>query len=97
VALVLLVSGAYAFKEQLANPIQAGSWGLLFAAVLIAAAITLLYCLLDPGKRIHLRVLPHSAPLAARQKSGRMGAERARHLREPAQRRRYIDSTLIRL
>ena len=50
----LLAVGAYLIQQQFANPVQAQSAELVFSALLIATAVTLLYCLLYPfGKRWH--------------------------------------------
>jgi hypothetical protein len=57
VALSLLALGGYLIDEQFENPVEAQSVGLLFAALLIATSITLLYCLLHPSRKSR----PHSA------------------------------------
>jgi hypothetical protein len=55
VALSLLALGGYLIGEQFENPVQAQSVGLLFAALLIATSITLLYCLLHPSRKVRRR------------------------------------------
>jgi hypothetical protein len=44
-------------EKQFENPVEAQSVGLLFAAPLIATAITLLYCLLHPSGNLPRRRL----------------------------------------
>ncbi len=55
-AFSLLALGGYLIEKQFENPVAAQSVGLLFAALLIATAITLLYCLLHPSKKLRRRV-----------------------------------------
>jgi hypothetical protein len=55
VALSLLALGAYLIAEQFENPVEAQSEGLLFAALLIATSVTLLYCLLHPSRKFRRR------------------------------------------
>src|ERR1700730_8374321 len=55
VALSLLALGGYLIAEQFENPVEAQSVGLLFAALLIATSITLLYCLLHPSRKSRRR------------------------------------------
>ena len=54
-ALSLLVLGGYLIAEQFRDPVQAGASELLFAALLIATAVTLLYCLLHPSRKLQPR------------------------------------------
>ena len=56
VAFSLLALGSYLIAQQLENPVEAQPVGLLFAALLIATATTLLYCLLHPSRRPRPRV-----------------------------------------
>jgi hypothetical protein len=56
VAFLLLALGSYLIEQQLENPVEAQSIVLLFAALLIATAITLLYCLLHPSRKSRRRV-----------------------------------------
>ena len=55
VALSLLALGGYLIGEQFENPVQAQSVVLLFAALLVATSITLLYCLLHPSRKLRRR------------------------------------------
>jgi hypothetical protein len=55
-AFSLLAWGSYLIQQQFENPVNAQSLGLLFAALLIATAITLLYCLLHPSRKSRRRV-----------------------------------------
>ena len=50
-ALVLLTLGGYLVEQQFANPVQDQSAALLFAALLIATATTLLYFLVHSSRR----------------------------------------------
>lgn len=54
-ALSLLALGGYLIAEQFRDPVQAGASELLFAALLIATAVTLLYCLLHPSRKLQPR------------------------------------------
>ena len=54
--LSMLALGGYLIADELQNPFEAQSVGLLFAAVLIATAITLLFGLLHPSRRPRRRV-----------------------------------------
>jgi hypothetical protein len=56
VAFSLLALGSYLISQLFENPVNAESLGLLFAALLIATAITLLYCLLHPSRKSRRRV-----------------------------------------
>src|SRR5882724_8601675 len=56
VALSLLALGGYLIAEQFENPVEAQPVGLVFAALLIATAITLLYCLLHPSRKFRHRI-----------------------------------------
>jgi uncharacterized membrane protein YbhN (UPF0104 family) len=50
-AFSLLALGSYLIEQEFENPVAAQSAGLLFAALLIATAATLLYCLLHPSRK----------------------------------------------
>jgi hypothetical protein len=52
----LLAAGAYLIEQEFANPVQAQSTELVFSALLIAMAVTLLYCLLHPSRKRWRRV-----------------------------------------
>ena len=52
VAFSLLALGGYLIEQQFENPIQDQSVGLLLAALLIATASTLLYCLLHSSRKL---------------------------------------------
>ena len=58
-AFSLLALGSFIIEEQFRDPVAASSAGLLFASLLIATAITLLYCILRPSKKLRPRA---SAP-----------------------------------
>jgi hypothetical protein len=57
-AFSLLALGGYGIEEQFANPLEAHSAGLLFSALLIATAVTLLYLLLHAFKQPGHRFAP---------------------------------------
>jgi hypothetical protein len=50
-AFSLLALGSYLIEQEFENPVAAQSAGLLFAAMLIATAVTLFYCLLHPSRK----------------------------------------------
>jgi hypothetical protein len=54
-AFSLLALGSYLIEQEFENPVAAQSVGLLFAAMLIATAVTLFYCLLFPSRKPPLR------------------------------------------
>jgi hypothetical protein len=56
VAFALLALGGYLIQQEFENPVKAQSIGLLLAALLIATAITLLYCLLHPSRKSPRRI-----------------------------------------
>src|SRR5712664_1479195 len=56
VGLSLLALGGYLIADQFENPFEAQSIGLLFAALLIATAITVLFGLLHPSRKSRRRV-----------------------------------------
>ena len=60
----LLAMGSYIIEEQFRDPVAANSAALLFASLLIATAITLLYSFLRPSKKVRPRtgVPPHRMP-----------------------------------
>jgi hypothetical protein len=60
VSFSLLALGGYLIEEQFQNPVQAQSVELLVAALLIATATTLLFCLLHSSRRLrhHVAVRP---------------------------------------
>ncbi len=55
-AFSLLALGSYLIEQQFDNPVAAQSIGLLFAALLIATSVTLLYFLLYPSGKARRRV-----------------------------------------
>jgi TRAP-type C4-dicarboxylate transport system permease small subunit len=62
IAFLLLAMGGYLIEELFENPIQDQSAGLLFAALLIATATTLLYFLLHSSRRLRHHVSVASVP-----------------------------------
>lgn len=69
VVLSLLALGGYLIHEQFDNPVQAQPVGLIFAALLISTAITLLYCLLHPSTKVRHRVATWPAASSWEQKT----------------------------
>lgn len=88
VALALLLLGAYTLQQQFADPVEARGTGLLFAAVLIAAAVTLLYCLVHPARRVRHRMIARPIPMPPRNDRVEGHGDPAAH--------RYVDRTRIR-
>lgn len=101
VALSLLALGGYLIQQQFENPVAAQSVGLLLAALLIATATTLLYCLLHPSRKSRRRVAvwPPGASweprtvVVARSSTG----TRTKHRNELPWHGRYEDRTHIRI
>ena len=54
-ALSLLALGGFLIEEEFRDPVAASSVGLVLASLLIATAITLLYCILRPSKKLRPR------------------------------------------
>lgn len=63
-AFSLLALGGYGIEEQFANPVEAQAAGLLFSALLIATAVTLLYCLLYSFRKLGRRIAPWPAGIS---------------------------------
>ncbi len=96
-AAVLLALGAYLLEQEFADPVRAQAAGLLFAAVLIAAAVSLVYCMLRPARKVH-----HCIIVRRIREPGLAATERRTLAwREVAQdsppRVRYVDRTRIRV
>jgi hypothetical protein len=100
-AFSLLALGGYLIEKQFENPVEAQSVGLLFAALLIVTAITLLYCLLHPSRKLRRRVAvwPVGASwerrtvVVARCNTG----TRTKHRSELPWHGRYVDRARIRI
>jgi hypothetical protein len=96
-AFTMLALGGYLIEQQFADPVQAQSVGLVVAALLISTAITLLYCLVHPPRKLGHRAVEWPAAqleektlLVAR--SGSRGPE---DRQEMPLRGRYVDRTRI--
>jgi len=61
-ALALLALGVYLIHDQFADPVQAPAAGLILGALLVATAITVLFALLQPARKLH-------APLMAERRA----------------------------
>jgi hypothetical protein len=101
VAITLLTLGGYLVEQQFANPVQDQSAALLFAALLIATATTLLYFLLHSSRRLH-RHAPVAGVPRLREENPLVVARR--NTGETVQdgvgvplHRRFIDRTVIRI
>lgn len=96
--LSLLALGAYLIEQEFANPMEAQSVGLLLAALLIATAITLLYCLLHPSRKSHRDIAALPA-IVSREKNVAMArsASRTRLVADMPLRGRYVDRARIRI
>jgi hypothetical protein len=68
-AFSLLALGGYLIEQELANPMEARSVGLLVAALLIATAVTLLYCLIHPSRKSRHGVAAWPATVVWEQKN----------------------------
>jgi hypothetical protein len=99
---VLLALGAYILEQEFADPVQAQAAGLLFAAVLIAAAVSLMYCMLHPARKVRHRVIIRRIPTPYWNEPGLSATERRtlawREVDENSLPRiRYVDRTRIRV
>ena len=95
----LLALGGYLIEQEFANPMEAQSVGLVFAALLIATAVTLLYCLLHPSKksRHHIAALPPTVSWEQKNVVVVRSASRTRLAADMSPRGRYVDRASIRL
>jgi hypothetical protein len=96
----LLAVGGYGIEEQFANPVEAQAVGLLFSALLIATAATLLYCLLHPSRKKGHSIALWPAGTSWNEKrvvvaSSAAGSEQNR-MPMPLH-GRYVDRTLLRI
>jgi hypothetical protein len=92
--------GGYGIVQQFADPLEAQSADLPFFALLIATAVTLLYCLLHPSrkKRYGIATRPvtvswaEAVTVVARSASCLEEGHKAIQLH-----RRYVDRALVRI
>ena len=101
-AAVLLALGAYLLEQEFADPVRAQAASLLFAAVLIAAAVSLVYCMLHPARKIRHRVIVRRIPVSYRNDPGLAATERSavawgEVVGDSLPRIRYVDRTRIRV
>jgi hypothetical protein len=98
-AFSLLALGGYGMEEQFANPLEAHPAGLLFSALLIATAVTLLYLLLRPFRQIANPAASWPACISWEEEGAVVIS--ARHTYENRQpvplHGRYIDRALVRI
>ena len=97
----LLALGGYLIAKQFENSIEAQSLGLLFAALLIATAITLLYCLLHPSRKLRHNVAVWPAGVSWERRAAMVArcntGTRMKHRSEPPWHGRYVDRTRVRI
>jgi hypothetical protein len=99
-AFSLLAGGGYLIQQQFANPVEAQSTELVFSALLIATAVTLLYCLLHPSRNRWHRIAAWPSAISwgeekvvvARAASRLNGSQK----NLPVQ-NRYVDHALVRI
>ena len=100
-AFALLALGGYLIDQQFENPVEAQSIGLLFAALLIATAITLLYCLLHPCRKSRRRVAMWPAGASWERRTAVVArcttGTRTKHRGDLPLHGRYVDRTRIRI
>src|ERR1700730_13102151 len=101
VSFSLLALGGYLIQKQFRNPVQAQSVELLLAALLIATATTLLFCLLHSSRRLRHHVAAWPLPTSGEKKTIVVArcnteAERADPTGRPLH-RHFIDRTVIRI
>lgn len=94
----LFALGGYLIEQEFADPMEARSAGLLVAALLIATAVTLLYCLLHPSRKSRHAVAVWPATVARDQKNVWIArsASRTRQTDIPIP-GRYVDRARIRI
>lgn len=101
-ALALLALGAYLIHDQFADPVQAPAAGLILGALLVATAMTLLFALLQPARKLQTpviaerRAMPQSKEgIVVLARSGCLALPWNDGCQEP-QHRRYVDHMRIR-
>ena len=99
VAFSLLALGSYLIEQQFENSAEAQSMGLLFAALLIATAVSLLYCVLHPSRKPRRRVAVWHAGASWEQRTVVVTecktATRTKHGGDLPPHGRYVDRTRI--
>jgi hypothetical protein len=98
-AFSLLALGSYLIEQEFENPVAAQSTGLLFAAMLIATAVTLFYCLLHPSRKPPISRAVWPAGASWEQKTAVVArynaATRMKHRGDLPLHVRYVDRTRI--
>jgi hypothetical protein len=98
-AFSLLALGSYLIEQEFENPVAAQSASLLFAALLIATAITLFYCLLHPSRKPPRRCAARPAGTSWEGKTVVVAkcnaATRIKHRGDLPLHVRYVDRTRI--
>jgi uncharacterized BrkB/YihY/UPF0761 family membrane protein len=98
-AFSLLALGGYLIEQQFANPLEAQSLALPIAALLIATAITLLYCLLLSSRKLRNHIAAWPATVSWEEKNLALATLPSRERQDadmPAS-GRYVDPARIRI
>jgi len=96
-AFSLLALGGYLIEQQFANPLEAQPLALPIAALLIATAITLLYCLLHSSKKLrnHITAWPATVSWEEKNVAVATSTSRTRQAADIAPSSRYVDRARI--
>jgi uncharacterized BrkB/YihY/UPF0761 family membrane protein len=98
-AFSLLALGGYLIEQQFANPLEAQSLALPIAALLIATAITLLYCLLHSSRKLRHDITAWPAAVLWEEKNVAVAtsASRTGQAADIPPSSRYVDRARIRI
>lgn len=99
-AFSLLALGGYLIDQQFANPLEAQSVAMPVAALLIATAIALLYCLLHSSRKLQHKIPTWTAAavsLEVRNVAIARAAPRTRQTADMLLPGRYVDRARIRI
>jgi hypothetical protein len=99
-AFSLLAGGAYLIQQQFANPVEAQSAELVFSALLIATAVTLLYCLLHPSRKLWHRAAAWPSAISWGQEKAVVARAASRlggNQKNLPMQSRYVDHALVRI
>jgi len=100
VSFLLLALGGYLIEQQFANPIQAEPVGLVVAALLVSTAITWLYCLVHPSRKLRHRAVDWPSAVKLEEKTlvvARSGSRGPEDRRDLPLHGRYVDRTRIQI
>ena len=99
-AISLLALGGYGIAQQFSNPLQAQAADLPFFALLIATAVTLLYCLLHSVRRPKHRIAIQPAATSWRGKTSGIARSVVRSAEDQEvipPHGRYVDRVFVRV